>query len=137
MTFAKAKSIATSVIEFFKTPLGQIIGVLILAFALFIAGHHYGKKKVYAEWNLANAQIEVARVQRDVEIAIKLDAVAAKATATQKKLEDALTKKVADYEAELEQRRAKDEDQCHDKKGKPVHRFRLDDRDAKWLQRIQ
>jgi hypothetical protein len=93
-----------SVIDFFKTPLGQIVGVALLVAGAYVYGGHEAKLEVRAEWAAANVKADLAKKKREQEVQTRVDELERTKTAALETQQDEFRKKLEQYETELKKR---------------------------------
>jgi hypothetical protein len=96
--------IGRSIFDFFKTPLGQIVGVALLVAAAFVYGGHLEGKAVRAEWATANVKADLAKKKREQEVQSRVDELERTKTAALETQQDEFRKKLEQYETELKKR---------------------------------
>lgn len=101
---AKVIDLGKSAIEFFKTPLGQAIGIVLLCCACFSFGVIHGGRKEAKLCREADVRAQLAAKARDATIAQSAAATAKHDAEQLQTINDALQTKVTDYETALAKR---------------------------------
>lgn len=98
-------SIVTAAVDFFRTPVGRAVGIILIGAALFIAGDvrrgRIDKERYDAKWAAAVAKAENARTARDEQIRRSMIAEADARIAAILRESEQLQSKVAEYEKAL------------------------------------
>lgn len=95
-----------SVVSFFTTPLGQVVGVVLLCVACFLAGSIAGARKEIARCHAADVDAQTRAAERDAAVKKLAAGLAAQQTEQLAKENQELNKKVAEYETALTRKRA-------------------------------
>jgi hypothetical protein len=106
---AEGASIVSAVVKFFTTPVGKVVGFVLIGLALYIAGDWHRASADRAERAAEVAAAAAKAAERDAEIRKQVSAEAASQIAAIRQEADGLKQKVADYETALA---AHGEDTC-------------------------